>query len=327
VIVRRRALVLAACAGILVAPLGASAQQAASVPRVGVTVAGFPPNAYVESLRRGLADLGWIEGKNILIEYRYAEGRNDRWPQMMADLVGLKVDLIVAGGGEPAVSAAKQLTSTIPIVMPATYDPVAAGLVSSLARPGGNITGHAQADAETTVKRMEFLKALRPKAQRVAVLGQRGMYAPAHTDAIEAAARSLGLQLQRLTASRVEALDGAFGAFKDAGAEGLIVLASGVFTAHRKRVVDLAAQHRLVAVYEHRDFVDAGGLMSYGPSFEELWRGAARYVDNILKGAAPADLPIEQPTKFELAINLKTARSLQITVPQALFVRADRIVE
>ena len=326
-IARRRALVFTACAGILVASLGASAQQAAKVPRIGITVAGFAPNAYVESLRRGLTDLGWIEGKNILIEYRYAEGRNDRWPQMMADLIALKVDLIVAGGGEVATRAAKQLTSTIPVVMPATYDPVAAGLVSSLARPGGNVTGHAQQDTETTTKRMEFLKVLRPKVQRVAVLGQRAMYAQAHTDVLEAAARSLGLQLKRLTASRVEELDGAFSAFKDAGAEGLIVLASGVFTAHRKRVVDLAAQHRLVAVYEHRDFVEAGGLMSYGPNFEELWRGAARYVDRILKGATPADLPIEQPTKFELAINLKTARSLQVTIPQALLVRADRIVE
>jgi putative ABC transport system substrate-binding protein len=281
----------------------------------------------VESLRRGLADLGWIEGKNILIEYRYAEGRNDRWPQMMTDLIALKVDLIVAGGGAVATHAAKQLTSTIPIVMPATYDPVAEGLVTSLARPGGNVTGHAQLDTETTVKRMEFLKALRPNAQRIAVLGQRGMYAQAHTDALAAAARSLGLQLIRLTASRAEELDAAFGAFKDARAEGLIVLASDVFTAHRKRVVDLAAPHRLVAVYEHRDFVEAGGLMSYGPNFDELWRGAARYVDRILKGATPADLPVEQPTKFEFAINLKTAKSLQVTIPQALLVRADRIVE
>ena len=323
---RRRALIFAACLGILVAPLAAGAQPAGKAPRIGVTVGGFAPNPYVEALRRGLAELGWVEGKNILIEYRYAEGRADRWHEFMADLIGLKVDVIVAGGGGTATRAAKQLTSTIPIVMPATYDPVAAGLVSSLARPGGNVTGQAQLDAETTVKRMEFLKMLLPKAKRVAVLRSAAL-AQAHMDAMEAAARSLGLQLQVLTAGRAEELDAAFGAFKDARAEGLIVLASAVFTAHRKRVVDLAAQHRLVAVYEHRDFVDAGGLISYGPNFEELWRGAAKYVDKILKGAKPADLPIEQPKVFELAINRRTAGALQLTIPQSLLVRADRIVE
>lgn len=322
---RRRALIFAACLGIL-APLAAGAQPAGKAPRIGITVGGFAPNPYVEALRRGLAELGWVEGKNILIEYRYAEGRGDRWPEFMADLIGLKVDLIVAGGGAGPTRAAQQLTNTIPIVMPATYDPVAEGLVSSLARPGGNVTGQAQLDAETTVKRMEFLKMLLPKAKRVAVLRSAAL-AQAHMDAMEAAARSLGLQLQVLTAGRAEELDAAFGAFKDARAEGLIVLASAVFTAHRKRVVDLAAQHRLVAVYEHRDFVDAGGLISYGPNFEELWRGAAKYVDKILKGAKPADLPIEQPKVFELAINRRTAGALQLTIPQSLLVRADRIVE
>ena len=322
---RRRALIFAACLGIL-APLAAGAQPAGKAPRIGITVGGFAPNPYVEALRRGLAELGWVEGKNILIEYRYAEGRGDRWPEFMADLIGLKVDLIVAGGGAGPTRAAQQLTNTIPIIMPATYDPVAEGLVSSLARPGGNVTGQAQLDAETTVKRMEFLKMLLPKAKRVAVLRSAAL-AQAHMDAMEAAARSLGLQLQVLTAGRAEELDAAFGAFKDARAEGLIVLASAVFTAHRKRVVDLAAQHRLVAVYEHRDFVDAGGLISYGPNFEELYRGAAKYVDKILKGAKPADLPIEQPKVFELAINRRTAGALQLTIPQSLLVRADRIVE
>ena len=323
---RRRALILAACVGILVAPLAADAQQSAKVPRIGVTVGGFAPNAYVEALRRGLAELGWVEGKNILIEVRYAEGRGDHWHEFMADLVGLKADVIVAGGGAGPTRAAQKLTNTIPIVMPATYDPVAEGLVSSLARPGGNVTGQAQLDAETTVKRMEFLKALMPNAKRVAVLRSAAL-AQAHMDAMEAAARSLGLELQVLTAGRAEELDAAFGAFKDARAEGLIVLASAVFTAHRKRVVELAAQHRFVAVYEHRDFVDAGGLMSYGPNFETLWRGAAKYVDKILKGAKPSDLPIEQPKAFELAINLRTARALQLTIPQSLLVRADQIVQ
>jgi putative ABC transport system substrate-binding protein len=322
---RRRALIFAACVGIL-APLAAAAQRTGKTSRIGITVGGFAPNAYVEALRRSLAELGWVEGKNILIEVRYAEGRGDRWHEIMAELIGLKVDVIVAGGGAGPTRAAQQLTNTIPIVMPATYDPVAEGLVSSLARPGGNVTGQAQLDAETTVKRMEFLKTLMPKAKRLAVLRSAAL-AQTHMDAMEAAARSLDLQLQMLTAGRAEELDAAFGAFKDARAEGLIVLASAVFTAHRKRVVDLAAQHRLVAVYEHGDFVDAGGLMSYGPNFEALWRGAATYVDRILKGAKPSDLPIEQPKMFELAINRRTARALQLTIPQSLLVRADRIVE
>ena len=319
---RRRQFLVTLGLGFVFAPIASFAQQLQKVRRIGVTVAGFAPNAYVESLRRGLAELGWVEGRNILIEVRYAEGRMDRFPTMLAELIGLEVELIVAGG---SADAAKQATSTIPIVLPAVTDPVARGLVASLARPGGNITGLSQLDTETTVKRMELLRAIVPKLERVAVLSS--VETPAQRDAMESAARALGLKLQTLTARRVEDLDGTFRAAANAHSEALIVLASALFTAHHRRVVDLAAQHRLVTVYEHRDFVDAGGLMSYGPNFEGLYRSAARYVDKILKGAKPADLPVEQPTNLELVINMKTAKALGITIPQLVLVRADRVIE
>ena len=322
---RRRKFLVAFALGFLVAPVASFAQQLQKVRRIGVTVAGFAPNAYVESLRRGLTELGWIEGRNILIEVRYAEGRSDRYPAFVAELIDLKAELIVAGGSP---EAAKQATSNIPIVIPAVTDPVARGLVASLARPGGNITGLSQQDTETTVKRMELLKTILPRMERVAVLRSSGWaQVQAQADAMEDAARVLQLSLQALTASRVEDLDGAFRAAKGAGAEALIVLASAVFTAHHRRVVDLAAQHRLIAVYEHRDFVEAGGLVSYGPNFEELWRGAARYVDRILKGAKPADLPMEQPTNLELVINMKTAKVLGLTIPRSVLLRANRVIE
>ncbi len=320
---RRRKFLVAFVLGFLVAPVASFAQQLQKVRRIGVTVAGFAPNAYVESLRRGLAELGWVEGRNILIEVRYAEGRSDLYPAFIAELIGLKAEIIVAGG---SAEAAKQATSTIPIVIPAVTDPVARGLVASLARPGGNITGQSQQDTETTVKRMELLKTILPKLERVAVL-RSSREVQAQADAMADAARVLGLRLQALTASRVEELDAAFRAAKDAGAEALIVLASAVFTAHHRRVVDLAAQHGLVAVYEHRDFVEAGGLVSYGPNFEELYRGAARYVDKILKGVKPADLPMEQPTNLELVINMKTARALGLTIPPSVLLRANRVIE
>ena len=321
---KRRDVLLAA--GALLAAPFAEAQQAAKVPRIGVTVAGFAPNPYVDAMRRSLAELGWVEGRTILIEVRYAEGRVERFPAFMEELVRLKVDLVVAGGGATPVRAAMRATSAIPIVMPAVYDPVAAGLVSSLARPGGNVTGQAQLDIETTVKRMEILRAILPKAERVAVLRDPAVV-QAHANAMEASARSLGLRLYIVTAGGVEELDGAFRAAREARGEGLIVLASGVFTANSKRLVDLAARNQLVAVYEHRDFVEAGGLISYGINLEELWRGAAKYVDKILKGAKPADLPVEQPTTFELVVNLKTAKTLGINVPQTILLRATNVIE
>ena len=327
---RRRAVILAAALGVLFLPLVTDAQQVGRVPRIGVVLAGSAPNPYADALRRGLADLGWVEGRNILIDYRYAEGRSERYPAFFAELIRQKVDLIVVGGGTLAVRAAKQATSTIPIVMPLVGDPVASGLVSSLARPGGNVTGQSQQEEEINAKRMDILKVILPKAQRVAVLrDSRGdpRSVQIQVDAAVAAARSLGLRPQVLSVSSVEEFEGAFAAARDARAEGLIVPASAFFNFNRQRLVDLAARNRLVAVFENRDFADAGGLISYGVNIGEMWRSAAKYVDKILKGAKPADLPVEQPTTFEFVINLKTAKALGIAIPQALLISANHVLQ
>lgn len=334
---KRRIAILTAAIGILLVPLVPEAQlagkapaatQISPVPRIGVTLAPAAPSPYADALRRGLAELGWIEGKNILIDYRYAGGRSDRYPAFMAELVALKVNVIVAGGGVVAVRAAKQATSAIPIVMPAIIDPVATGLVASLPRPGGNVTGQSMLDIDITTKRMEFLKAVSPRLERIAVLNDPSQGdVPVQAGAMEAAARSLGLRLQFINVGRIDELDGALDAAKAARAEGLIVLASGLFTANRQRLVDIATRYRLAAVYEHRDFVDAGGLLSYGVNFEEMWHSAAKYVDRILKGAKPSDLPVEQPNTFELVINLRAAKMLQVTIPPTLLLRADRVLE
>lgn len=327
---QRRALVLAVLLGLLLPPHGEGAQQPGKVPRIGVVLAGSAPNPFADALRRGLAEHGWVEGRNILVDYRYAEGQSARYPSFVAELIGLKVDLLVAGGG--SVQVAKQATSTIPIVFPAITDPVAAGLVASLARPGGNVTGQAQLDTEITAKRMQLLRELVPGMERLAVL--RGIFSPQakiQGDVMEAAAlsaaRSIGLRPQVISVSHMEELSGVLNSAREAGAEALMVLASAYFTADRQRVVDLAAENRLVAIYEHRDFADAGGLVSYGPNIAEMYRSTARYVDKILKGAKPDDLPIEQPTTFELVINLKTAKVLGLKIPPSILLRADRVIE
>jgi putative tryptophan/tyrosine transport system substrate-binding protein len=309
----------------LAAPLAVEAQLASKAPRIGVMYAGSAPNLYADALRRHLAELGWVDGQTLLIEERYAEGRPERYPALIAELIRLKVDVLVAGGGTAGARAAKRATGTIPIVMPVMGDPVAAGLVASLARPGGNITGLSMLNTEISAKRVELLREVLPKVERVAVL--RDPAAPqADVDATQAAARTLGLRLQFLSASRPEEFQGAFQAARQAGAEALIVLASGFFNTQRRRLVDLAAQSRLIAVWEHRDFADTGGLMSYGPNLLDMNRRAATYVDKILKGAKPADLPIEQPTKFELVINLKTAKALGLTIPASVLARADEVI-
>lgn len=323
---KRRALVLAFRA-MLVVP-AAQAQQPARVFRIGVTNAGFAGNSYVEALRQGLADLGWIEGRNIEVEYRFAEGRSDRYEEFVAQFVAMKVDVIVAGGVPPPVLlAAKDAIRTTPIVIPASYDPVGAGLVSSLARPGGNITGQAQLDVETTAKRMELVKLVKPQARVVAVLRDRGSVGLSHTDTLEATARALGLALQVIDVTRPEDLEVVFTKIREGAAEAVIGLASQLLTAYRKRVVELSALHRLIGVYENRSFVDAGGLLSYGPNFEELWRRSARFVDKVLKGAKPADIPVEQPTNFELAVNLSMARTLSVSIPRAVLLGAQHVIE
>jgi putative ABC transport system substrate-binding protein len=280
-----------------------------------------------EALRRGLSELGWTEGQNILVEYRYAEGQSQRYAAMMAEFVNLKVDVIVSGGGERAARAAKQLTQTIPIVVPVMADPVAAGLVENLARPGGNITGQSMQDTDISSKRLHFLRQLVPTLERVAILDDPGR-PPVIMRATESAARAMGLQPLVFSAGRrLEDLEHAFNAMREAHTEALMVPPSSLFNAQRQRLVDLAAQHRLVTIYEHRRFTEIGGLIAYGPNIVEMYRSAARYVDKILKGAKPADLPIEQPTKFELVINLKTAKALDLTIPPLLLFQATEVIE
>ena len=311
--------------GTLAFPLAAAA-QAGRIPRIGVMYAGSAPNPGAEALRRGLADLGWVEGQNLLIEWRYAEGRPERYPALMEELIRLKVDILVAGGGTAGAQVAKRATSTIPIVLPVIGDPVAAGLVSSLARPGGNVTGLSMQNTEISAKRVELLREVLPTVERVAVLRDPAA-PPADVNATQVAARSLGLRLQLLSVGRRGELHGAFQTVMRSGAEALIVLASGFFNTQRRQLVDLAAQHRLVTVWEHRDFAEAGGLMSYGPNLVDMNRRAAKYVDRILKGAKPADLPVEQPTVFELVVNMKTAKTLALTIPPSVLARADEVIE
>jgi putative ABC transport system substrate-binding protein len=314
--------------GALLLALGmpAGAQQSGKVSRIGILRTGSAPDPFVEAFRQGLRDLGYVEGQNIAIEYKWAEGKNERLPKLAADLVELKVNVIVAAGPGP-IMAAKQATSTIPIVMPAVINPVDSGLVASLARPGGNLTGLATMVDELPGKWMELLKEALPRASRLAVLLD-----PANDigqlRASEVASRSLGLRLQVLKVGTQDDFGTAFAEAQKNRADALITLASPFLYAHRTRVVELAAKHRLPAMYNQADWVvGSGGLMSYGPNFPDLFRRAAVYVDKILKGAKPADLPLEQPTKFELVINLKTAKQIGLTIPPSVLARADKVIK
>ena len=310
---------------LFVALPAAEAQQPPKIPHIGLLRPGSPPDPYVASFLRGLRELGYVEGQNIVIEYRWAEDRAERIPELTAELVRLKVDVIVTAGNTGGI-AAKQATSTIPIVVPVLTDPIAAGLVPSLARPGGNLTGLSTLNPELSQKRMELLKETFPQVTRVAILWDARM-ALADREATEAVARALGLHLQVLEARSIDDLDGAFAAAKRARAGALNILASSLFFGNRARIVDLAAKTRLPAMYVHKGFVAAGGLMAYGPSIEDLFRRAAIYVDKILKGAKPAELPVEQPTKFELVVNLKTAKTLGLTIPRSVLLRADEVIQ
>jgi putative ABC transport system substrate-binding protein len=313
---------------IFVLPLVAAAQKPAKIPRIGYLRSTSAADAvrYGAALRQGLRDLGYIEGQTITIETRVAEGQHERLPGLAAELVRLPVDVIVAGGA-PAIRAAKHATSTIPIVMAFSFDPVAGGLVASLARPGGNVTGLALGPgAQFAGKWVELLKEAVPQVLRVAVLWDPVLPALLVKEA-ERAASSLGLQLQLFEVRSAGEIESEFVPMKSAGAGALIVLPSARFNAERKRIVELAARHRLPAIYEHREFVKAGGLMSYGPNFLALVRRAAYYVDRLLKGSKAADLPVEQPTQFELVINLKTAQALGLTLSPVLLYRADEVIK
>jgi putative ABC transport system substrate-binding protein len=282
----------------------------------------------VEAFRQGLRDLGYVEGQNLVMEYRYMEGRAEQLPDLAAELVRLKVDVIVAGG-TAAIRAAQHATRTIPIVMAVAYDPVGEGLVASLARPGGNITGLSWLGAELPGKRLEILKETVPQLSRLAVLANPAnpAYKPAMHN-LTRAAQALGLQLQVVEVRRADDLDTAFAAISRAGADALIVQEDALlFSGLHGRITELAAKNRRPTMYGWRYYVDAGGLMSYGPSQSDMLRRAATYVDKILKGANPGDLPVEQPTKFELIINLKTAKALGLTMPPFLLFLADEVIQ
>ena len=328
--IRRAALLAVLAVSLLAAPLAADAQEVGRVPRIGVlgvTSLSDRP-LLINAFRQKLRELGWVEGRNLVIEYRYAEGRVDRLPDLAAELVRLKVDLIVSAGTQ-GVTAAKNATDTIPIVMVTVRDPVGTGLIASLARPGGNLTGvSGSAGLEIVAKQLELLKETVPKVGRVAVLSNPdNAYHRLAIREVDIAGRSLGVQLQFLEARGPNEFDRAFAAMAKGRAGALLVVADAVFNSNGKRLADLAAGSRLPTAYGVRESVEAGGLMSYGPSFIDFYRRAAIYVDKILKGARPADLPVEQPTKFELVIHLGTAAALGLTIPQSVLARADETIQ
>jgi putative ABC transport system substrate-binding protein len=326
----RRTFLAGTGAVLLAAPLAVEAQEAAKVPRIGWLGGSAAASPLREAFLQGLRDLGYVEGRTVVIEWRFAEEKLERLPALAAELVALKVDVIVTGS-RPATVAAKQATRTLPIVFAAVADPVTSGLVTSLAQPGGNVTGLSPLGSELVGKRLEHLKQVVPGVIRVAVLWQPGAKPErAEKDQLkeaEAAARALGVRLQSVEARGPADFDRAFLDMTRARAGALTVLGSNMFSIERKRLVHLAAKNQLPAVYAFREFVDAGGLMSYGASIADLFRRAATYVDKILKGAKPGDLPVEQPTKFELVINLKTAKALGLTIPPSLLGRADEIIQ
>ena len=307
------------------------AQQPKKVPRIGYLAgSAATESTRAEGIRVALRELGYIEGQNIAFEYRYAEGKPDRQPELAAEMVRLKVDIIVVTGGTGQTRAAKNATKTIPIVMTGTgSDPVEAGLVESLARPGGNVTGITNLGRELGGKRLELLKEAVTKVARVAVL-----YEPVAgsvrevKELLPVAARALGLTIQPWEVRAADGFERVFAAISKWRPDGLFVPAAGpVMTANQKRIVDFALRSRLPSMYSLRLFVDAGGLMYYGADLADSYRRVAYYVDRILKGAKPADLPVEQPTKFELVINLKTAKQIGLTIPQSVLYRADKVIK
>jgi len=329
--VDRRAFISTLTGGLLAAPLAAEAQPAAKVARIGFLATSLAANPHLtDAFGQGLRDLGYVEGRTVVIEYRDAEGNLERLPALAAELVALKVDVIVSPN-TPAALAAKQATRTLPIVFVGVGEPVASGLVSSLARPGGNVTGLSVVSPELVGKWLELLTQAVPEVSRVAVLRQPGaMDERTEKDMLkgaEVAARALGVRLQFVEARSSADLERAFSDMIRERAGALTVRPAPMFVSERRRLVDLAAKNRLPAVYPWREFVDAGGLMAYGPNLADLYRRAAPYVDKILRGAKPGDLPVEQPTKFELAINLKTAKALGLTIPPSLLQRADQVIE
>jgi putative tryptophan/tyrosine transport system substrate-binding protein len=306
----------------------AQAQQAGKVPQIGYLIPSgdrSTPRPPVEAFRQGLRKLGYIEGKNILVDYRYGEGKQDRIPRLAAELVQLKVDVLVVTS-LPAIRAAMQATKTIPIVMVTTVDPVATGLVVSLARPGGNITGLTRLTRELSGKRLELLKEVVPRISRAGVLWDAGRIGALKE--YEAAAHALKIQLHSLGVRGPNPdLDGAFRDAAKGHVSALITVTGTVLVRYPKKIAELAIKNRLPSMYEESSYVEAGGLMSYSSNEADQYKRAAFFVDKILKGTKPADLPVEQPTKFELVINLKTAKALNVTIPQSVLFRADRVIK
>src|SRR5262245_10721335 len=318
--------------GILTAPFVVEAQQAGKVYRIGYLSTGSPTGTYqrpLETFRKGLRELGWVEGQNIVLEYRYAEGQPDRLPGLAGELVRLKVD-IIAASPTPAVVAARNATRTIPIVGMGLTEPVAVGLVESLARPGGNVTGVTYSPGTDIFgKQLALLSEIAPKVRRVAALANpTGSPAyPLTLASVRAAAQSLGLQLRVHEARAPGEFEAAFATMTKDRAAALLVFGDPMFFLHRERLAGLALKNRLPSMSTQWQWVEAGGLIAYGPSLPDLWGRAATYVDKILKGAKPADLPIEQPTKFELIVNLKTAKALRLNLPKSVLARADELIE
>ena len=315
--------------GVVLGPLGAEAQPSGKVWRIGLLETTSPTLnvANLSAFRQGLRELGYVEGQNFVIEYRSADGRPERFPALATELVSLKVDVIVTRG-TPAVLAAKKATGSIPIVMATSADPPGYGIVSSLARPGGNVTGLTTIAVELAGKRLQLLRETLPRIARVAELANMTNPASAaNWRQLDVTARSLGLEPQLLDVRHPEDFARAFDAATKQRADALVVANDTLTQSNLRRIVDLSATHRLPAIYASREFVDAGGLFAYGAKQSDLYRRAASYVDKILKGAKPADLPVEQPTTYELVVNMKTAKALGLTIPQSVLLRADQVIE
>jgi putative tryptophan/tyrosine transport system substrate-binding protein len=328
----KRVVYFALCTVLLALGSFAAAQQPKKVPRIGYLTGAdaATESARSEGIRLALRERGYIEGQNIATEYRYAEGKRDQLPALAAELVRLKVNIIVAGGGESVIEAAKNASKTIPIVMVGGgSDPVAAGYVQSLARPGGNITGLTNLGRELGGKRLELLKEAVPKAARVAVLYDPATPASVRDvkEVLPVGARALKLTIQPWEIRSADDFDNVFSAMGNQRPDGLYVFNSPLMRPNRKRIADFALKSRLPSVHESKEAAEAGGLMYYGADLTDSYRRVAYYVDKILKGAKPADLPVEQPTKFELVINLKTAKEIGVTIPQSMLYRADKVIK
>jgi putative ABC transport system substrate-binding protein len=331
-LMNRRAFIVGLVLGTLGASRVARPQPARKVYRIGMLsaftatsemVGPHPQSPFVSAFLHGMRDLGYVYGENFVTEPRGGEGQSERYPTLAGELVRLKVDVIVAAG--PSLLALKQATSTIPIVMAASGDPVRSKVVQSLAHPGGNFTGFSLNMAETTAKRLQLLKELVPGAGLVAVLWDRA--GPALWEATEAAAKLRGWKLLSVAVSEATEIEGAFEAATRAHASAMLVFGSGTLDFHAGRIAELAARSRLPAMYDLRPYIEAGGLISYSVNLIEVWRRAAVYVDKIIKGAKPSDLPVEQPTKFELVINLKAAKALGLSIPQPVLLQADEVIQ